>query len=245
MPTTEEDILNAATEFERKHGFPHCLGAVDGNHVFIKRPSENPTDYINRKNRYSLSIQATCDQNYCFMDVVIMWPGIVHDARIFVNSSLNEALRTGKIPSCPKKILDDEEAVPVCILGDAAYPLYPYLMKEFPGGGLTIQEQLFGYRLCSARLTIECAFRRLKAHFGILKREMDISFPYLQQVIHSCFLLNNFCELQNEGIGKQAVEQEKASTSIDQPIIDKHRGINSEEGAQAKRISNIFVKCFD
>ena len=174
-----------------------------------------------------------------------MWPGSVHDARIFVNSSLNEALRTGKIPSCQKKIMDDDEAVPVCILGDAAYPLYPYLMKEFPGGGLTMQEQLFGYRLCSARVTIECAFGRLKARFGILKREMDISFPYLQQVIHSCFILNNYCELQKEGIGEQTVEHEKASEIIDQPTINQYKGNNSKEEAQAKRIRSIFVKYFD
>ncbi len=86
MPTTEEEILNAATEFERKHGFPHCLGAADGTQVFIKRLSESPTHYLNRKNRYSLNIQATCDRNFYFMDVVIMWPGSVHTARIFVNS---------------------------------------------------------------------------------------------------------------------------------------------------------------
>ena len=244
MPATEEDVIKAVGEFEKKFGFPQCLGAVDGTHVFIKRPSKNSTDYLNRKNRYSLNIQAMCDHNYCFTDVVIMWPGSVHDACMFVNSPLNEALRTGKIPSCPRKIMDDEEAVPVCILGDAAYPLCPYLMKEFPGGGLTIQEQFFGFRLCSARVAIECAFGRLKARFGILKREMDISFPYLQEVIHSCFILN-YCELQKEGLKEQNIEHEIRAISIDQPTVDKFKGNNSSDEAQAKKIRRIFVKYFD
>ena len=245
MPTTYEDVLKAVEEFEKRFGFPQCLGAVDGTHVFIKRPSENPADYLNRKNRYSLNIQAMCDHNYRFTDVVIMWPGSVHDARIFVNSTLNETLRTGKIPSCPRKIIDDEEPVPVCILGDAAYPLYPYLMKEFPGGGVTIQEKFFSYRLCSARVAIECAFGRLKARFGILRREMDISFPYLQEVVHSCFILNNYCELQKEHLKEQTVEHEIRSGGIEQPTVEKYRGNNSKDEAQAKKIRSIFVKYFD
>ncbi len=101
-----------------------------------------------------MNVQAICDHNYCFTDVVIKWPGSVHDARIFVNSPVNEAFKFGKICPCPKKILYDEEEVPVCIIGDAAYPLYPYLMKDFPGEGLTMQEQFYGYRLSSARVVI-------------------------------------------------------------------------------------------
>eukprot|EP00794_Sanderia_malayensis_P013495 gene13495-14894_t len=144
-----------------------------------------------------------------------------------------------------RKLLDDEEEVPICIIGDAAYPLYPYLMKDFPGGGLTLQEQLFGYKLCSARVAIECAFGRLKARFGILKREMDISFPDLQHVIHSCFILNNYCEMQKESVWEEAVQRARTNNDLDQPRIDRHRGNNSAEEGRAKRIRDIFVKYCD
>ena len=36
MPTTDEEVLNAATEFERKYGFPLCLRAVDGTMYLSK-----------------------------------------------------------------------------------------------------------------------------------------------------------------------------------------------------------------
>lgn len=91
-----------------------------------------------------------------------------------------------------------DEDVPVFIIGDPAYPLMPYVMKEYAGGGTTQQEQYFGFRLCSARNVIECAFGRLKARFRCLKRAMDINLDELPYIIYACFVLHNFCEIHNE-----------------------------------------------
>ena len=78
LPTTEDEEKEKVESFYRAYGVPQCIGTIDGTHVDIKARNHNPTDYLNRKNRYSLNIQVCCDYKYCFLDVVIKWPGSVH-----------------------------------------------------------------------------------------------------------------------------------------------------------------------
>ena len=197
FPKTKEEVEEHVQNFCNKYGFLNALVLLTV-HIKIKRPVDSPTNYVNRNSNFTLNCQGTGGYNYCFIDVLIKWPGSVHDARMFGNSALNGIFRDGTIPKCERIIAEGEPQLPVCILGDPTYPLLPFLMKEFSKGGKNSRERFFGQRLSLARMVIEYAFGWLKARFGCLRREMNINLKELPLVIHSCFILHNFCEIRQE-----------------------------------------------
>lgn len=67
-------------------------------------------------------------------------------AHMFVK--VNTFFKSGLIPALKKKIVDNEEPVPIFLLGDPTYPLLLYLLKEYSSDGRTPKEQYFGLCLC-------------------------------------------------------------------------------------------------
>ena len=78
----ENDLKEIIEGFGCCWNFPQVVGAFDGTHIPITRPSQNQSDYHNRKGYHSINMQAVVDYCYMFLDVCIGWPGQVHDARV-------------------------------------------------------------------------------------------------------------------------------------------------------------------
>ena len=196
---TGNALKDVIRNFESKWGFPQCVGAIDGSHIPICAPLQNHTDYYNRKGWYSMVVQAVVDHDYLFRDICVGWPGSVHDARIFVNSSIYKRITEDKlIESTGFRTILGQHITP-CIIGDSAYPMQTWLLKPFSHStSLNSQQKYFNYRLSRARIVVENAFGRLKARWRRLMKRNDMSTEHIPTVISACCILHNLCEIHGE-----------------------------------------------
>ncbi|KAI8516593.1 hypothetical protein Bbelb_051740 [Branchiostoma belcheri] len=197
-----ERLTEIVRGYEERWGFPQCGGAIDGSHIEVKAPADLRTDFYNRKGWYSMVLQGIVDYRYRFIDVYTGWPGSVHDARVLRNSPVfRRATRGNGLSLFPQEFNRRISGtdVPVVLLGDAAYPHLPWLMKPYPDNGHLSQEKTtFNYRLSRARMTVECAFGRLKGRWRCLSGELKIDLDRVPTVVTACCILHNVCEQHGE-----------------------------------------------
>ena len=203
---TGQGLRDVIEGFANILGFPQCAGAVDGTHIPIVSPKKCPADYYNRKGWHSVLMQGLVNHLGHFTDVYIGWPGRVHDARVFTNSSLYQRGQSGTLFPDWKETIADKN-VPIVILGDPAYPLLPWLMKAFQNNGqLSQQERSFNYRLSSARVTVEHAYGRLKGRWRCLLKRLDINVCDVPELVAACCVLHNICEIHGEHFDEEWLE---------------------------------------
>ena len=143
-------------------------------------------------------VQAVVDHDYLFRDICVGWPGSVHDARIFINSHIYKRITQDNILAGRERTLSGCQ-VPVCIIGDSAYPMQTWLMKPFAdNSSLTLEQKCFNYRLSRARIVVENAFGRLKARWRRLMKRNDMTTENIPSVISVCCILHNLCEIHGE-----------------------------------------------
>ena len=111
--------------------------------------------------------------------------------------------------------------VPLMILGDAAYPLLPWLMKAYPEGrGITPEQTAFNYRLSQTRMTVERAFGRLKGRWRCLLKRCDVHVTLISDIIFACCILHNFCESHNEEyLGNEDNNDARPRPHPEDPVI--------------------------
>ena len=103
--------------FLDKCGSPLVLCCIDCSHVSIIAPLNNEEIYVNGGNEHSINIQAICDSDLKFMDVVAKWPGSTHNAFTCRQSGINQRITSGDIPT-----------VQGWFVGNSGYTLRPNLL---------------------------------------------------------------------------------------------------------------------
>ena len=152
--------------------------------------------------RYSINVQGICDEKGLFLDVDASWPGSTHDAKVYKNSIINNMFQSNTFPGESHILVENLDSVPpLLIIGDPAYPLLPNVMKEY-SSCFSNDEVLFNEMLRSTR-----AFGRLKARWRILMRPIDIDIQHVPSLIHTYFILHNYCEMKNISIPEKQVQR--------------------------------------
>lgn len=151
------------------NGVFQCVQVQSTEHTFQLRL------HVNRKSYHSIVMQALAGDKYLFRDIVVGWPGSVHNARVFSNSELY-TLGCSSQP-CPKdlkKVIIGKEIYPM-ILGDPAHPLLSWLIKGYPENINTpCIHRRFNYHLSQARMTVENTFGYWKGTFRRFTKHINM-----------------------------------------------------------------------
>jgi hypothetical protein len=161
------DVTSVKQRFFEKFGFPNTIGCIDGTQIKIIKPSftQHPSEYINRKGFYSINIQAVCDSDCYFWDVLAAWPGSVYDSRIFKNSSALRSLLGGNLNGI--------------LFGDKGYGICPFLLTPYYRPANPIQQE-YNRRHAKTRNTIERAFGQLKLTCVDIEKCVDSQHPSIK-----------------------------------------------------------------
>ncbi len=173
-------------------------------------------------------------------------PGKAHDARVFANSGFYDRVsnNNGVIENCPRLI--NGVTVQPLLLGDPAYPLLPWVMKPFPGFSLPYKKESFNFKHSSTRMGVEDAFGRLKGRFRCLLKRFDCCVESISDVILACVTLHNWCEVHNEEINEEWIEEvekemteQRLCTYSDNNSVDNDTSANQIRNAIADYLYNL------
>ncbi|XP_074833917.1 uncharacterized protein LOC142002030 [Carettochelys insculpta] len=189
--------LDAAVEGFAAMGFPNCFGALDGTHIPICTPDHSGGHYINRKGNNTLVLQAMVDSHGRFQEYTWAGPAV---PMVHAFSGIRDyAADCRREPTSPQREipLGDTTTVPLCIVGDAAYPLQPWLIRPYTGH-LNASQKRYSARLNHACQVVKRAFGRLKGHWRCLLARLDLGLQNIPQVVGACCTLHNLVESKGE-----------------------------------------------
>ncbi|CAH1961697.1 unnamed protein product [Acanthoscelides obtectus] len=92
FPTTNHELMEAKRVWQSMYKCPTAIGVTDCTHIGILKANSHGDEYIHRKGKPTLNVQATCDAREMFTSVDVSWPLAVHDFRIWRYSQTRSQL---------------------------------------------------------------------------------------------------------------------------------------------------------
>lgn len=218
----EGELLNdTKRDFWRIGQFPGVVGAIDCTHIKIVSPGgDNAELFRNRKGFFSINVQAVSGPNLAIQNIVVRWPGSVHDARVFDNSRLCARFERGDIPGV--------------LLGDSGYPCRQYLMTPIIAPQ-TRPERMYNCAQIRTRNTVERMFGVWKRMFPRLSQTLRTKLETTLTIIVATAVLYNFVRFRNNPLDDphdppaddevhhvQAADERRLGNAVRQALIQQH-----------------------
>lgn len=214
FPSTLQGLQPIIDGFFAKHAIPNLAGAIDCTHVFINRPFRGMDGqcYMDRNNNFSIVAQAVVDSRLRFTDVFVGSAGSCHDARILNNSPFKLAVEDKRILQGDLVTVGDTTFGPF-ILGDAGYPLLPWLITPLPTMP-TAADRLYNNKQSSARIVVERAFGRVKCVWRILTSRVGHDLARVPRIVLACFILQNIMIDHNDEVDTSVYNEAQVDLDI-------------------------------
>ncbi|XP_049301914.1 putative nuclease HARBI1 [Bactrocera dorsalis] len=182
---SEEEKIQAKQEFYAKASFPGVIMCVDGTHIKIVKPSEEGFLYYNRKGFYSINAMVVCDNRMRIKSIDARYPGCNHDSHVWGLSKLRSHME--------RRYREGERNA--WLLGDAGYPLQPWLMTPYRSVSQGSPQSNYNMRHSTTRNIVERTIGVLKNRFRCLlgARELHYSPHKVSQIINVACALHNIC----------------------------------------------------
>ncbi|XP_036336216.1 putative nuclease HARBI1 [Rhagoletis pomonella] len=221
------DPTQTVAEFFQIAKFPKVIGVIDCTHVRVQSPGGgNAEIFRNRKGYFSINVQAMCNANLMFLDLVVRWPGSAHDYNIFRNSRLKFCMEEGHFSN-------------YFILGDSGYKQTHYLMTPLMNPS-NAPERLYNESQIRTRNSIERCFGVWKRRFPVLSIGLRISINSTMAVIVACGVLHNIAVLSKDPLPPM---DELSLLEIPEDAAENNSvEINSNSVARNRLIQNYFAR---
>lgn len=193
FPTTEDEWIHIAKEFEMRCNFANCLGAVDGKHVTIIPPTGSGSYFYNYKGTHSLVLLAVVNANLEFIMCDFGINGRISDGGVIEYSNFYKKLKNGQLHlPPPRKPQNSQRELPFVFIGDEAFALRSDFLKPFSQRELDNKKKIFNYRLSRARCKVENAFGILSNRFRIFHTPISVNLEAIDKIVMATCVLHNF-----------------------------------------------------
>ncbi|XP_031385691.1 protein ALP1-like [Punica granatum] len=201
---------------------PNCCGVLGFGKFLVDG------DALGRNG--SLLVQALVDSEGRFLDLSAGWPGTLKPSSILRKTRLFSAIEESReLLNGPSFELSDGQSIPQYLLGDACYPLLPWLVTPYSNQlnkeeSSSSREREFNSVHSRAMGSLRLAFSRLRAKWQLLSRpwkeECIEFFPF---AIFAGCLLHNFLIKCGESFS----DENPGSSLMELPVYE---GEESENG---------------